>query len=104
MRRPASLRIARPTAHDRLVIGRTLDVIARSRALLGATSAVSARPSHQPAELVRDHPVALAGGRLQAGPVDDTMQPALLGDYLGHPIDMIEHGGRRIFLPYEASV
>jgi iron complex transport system ATP-binding protein len=29
------------------------------------------------------------------------MQPALLGDYLGHPIEMIEHGGRRIFIPSE---
>ena len=54
---------------------------------------------------ISTHALLLKGdGRWQAGPVDDTMQPALLGDYLGHPIDMIEHGGRRIFLPYEASV
>ena len=52
---------------------------------------------------ISTHALLLMGdGRWQAGPVDDTMQPALLGDYLGHPIDMIEHGGRRIFLPYEA--
>jgi iron complex transport system ATP-binding protein len=53
---------------------------------------------------ISTHALLLMGdGRWQAGPVDETMQPALLGDYLGHPIDMIEHGGRRIFLPYEAS-
>ncbi len=53
---------------------------------------------------ISTHALLLMGdGRWQAGPVDATMQPALLGDYLGHPIDMIEHGGRRIFLPYEAT-
>ncbi|MEX5749042.1 ABC transporter ATP-binding protein [Massilia sp. X63] len=53
---------------------------------------------------ISTHALLLRGdGRWQAGPVDQTMQPALLGDYLGHPIDMIEHGGRRIFLPHEAS-
>lgn len=53
---------------------------------------------------ISTHALLLNGdGRWQAGPVDDTMQPALLGDYLGHPIDMIEHGGRRIFLPFEAT-
>jgi len=52
---------------------------------------------------ISTHALLLMGdGRWQAGPVDATMQPALLGDYLGHPIDMIDHGGRRIFLPYEA--
>ena len=52
---------------------------------------------------ISTHALLLMGdGRWQAGPVDDTMQPALLGDYLGHPIDMIEHGGRRIVRPYEA--
>ena len=50
------------------------------------------------------HALLLNGdGRWLAGPVADTMQPALLGDYLGHPIEMIEHGGRRIFLPIEAT-
>ncbi|MCA1858413.1 ABC transporter ATP-binding protein [Massilia oculi] len=53
---------------------------------------------------ISTHALLLMGdGRWQAGPVDATMQPALLGDYLGHPIDMIDHGGRRIFLPYEAT-
>jgi iron complex transport system ATP-binding protein len=54
---------------------------------------------------ISTHALLLMGdGRWQAGPVIETMQPALLGDYLGHPIDMIEHGGRRIFLPFEATV
>jgi iron complex transport system ATP-binding protein len=53
---------------------------------------------------ISTHALLLMGdGRWQAGPVADTMQPALLGDYLGHPIDMIEHGGRRLFIPREAT-
>jgi len=53
---------------------------------------------------ISTHALLLNGdGRWLAGPVADTMQPALLGDYLGHPIEMIEHGGRRIFLPIEAT-
>jgi len=53
---------------------------------------------------ISTHALLLMGdGRWQAGPVRETMQPALLGDYLGHPIDMLEHGGRRIFLPQEAT-
>jgi len=56
------------------------------------------------AHRISTHALLLRGdGRWQAGPVHDTMQPALLGDYLGHPIEMIEYGGRRIFLPFEAS-
>jgi len=52
---------------------------------------------------ISTHALLLKGdGRWQAGPIQETMQPALLGDYLGHPIEMIEHGGRRIFLPFEA--
>ncbi|MGH8854360.1 MAG: ABC transporter ATP-binding protein [Telluria sp.] len=53
---------------------------------------------------ISTHALLLNGdGRWQAGPVAETMQPALLGDYLGHPIDMVEHGGRRIFIPFEAT-
>jgi len=53
---------------------------------------------------ISTHALLLMGdGRWLAGPVGETMQPALLGDYLGHPIEMIEHGGRRIFLPFEAQ-
>jgi iron complex transport system ATP-binding protein len=53
---------------------------------------------------ISTHALLLMGdGRWQAGPIEETMQPALLGDYLGHPIDMLEIGGRRIFLPHEAT-
>ena len=54
------------------------------------------------AHRISTHALLLMGdGRWQAGAVEDTMQPALLGHYLGHPLDMIEHGGRRIFIPKE---
>jgi iron complex transport system ATP-binding protein len=42
-------------------------------------------------------------GAWHAGPVDDVMQPALLGAVLGHPIDVIERGARRIFIPHEET-
>jgi iron complex transport system ATP-binding protein len=51
---------------------------------------------------ISTHALLLRGdGGWLAGPVAQVMQPALLGDYLGHPIEMIEHGGRRIFIPSE---
>jgi iron complex transport system ATP-binding protein len=51
---------------------------------------------------ISTHALLLRGdGGWIAGPVASVMQPALLGDYLGHPIEMIEHGGRRIFIPLE---
>jgi iron complex transport system ATP-binding protein len=54
------------------------------------------------AHSISTHALLLMGdGRWHAGSVDDAMQPALLSDYLGHPIEMIEHGGRRIFIPLE---
>lgn len=53
---------------------------------------------------ISTHVLLLMGdGRWQAGSNEQTMQPALLGDYLGHPIDMIEHAGRRIYIPKEGS-
>jgi iron complex transport system ATP-binding protein len=53
---------------------------------------------------ISTHALFLRGdGGWHAGPVAQVMQPALLGDYLGHPIEMIEHGGRRIFIPFEAQ-
>ena len=57
------------------------------------------------AHRISSHALLLMGdGRWQAGGVDAAMQPALLGDYLGHPIEMLEHGGRRIFIPIEANL
>jgi iron complex transport system ATP-binding protein len=51
---------------------------------------------------ISTHALLLRGdGGWLAGPVAQVMQPALLGDYLGHPIEMIEHGGRSIFIPIE---
>lgn len=48
------------------------------------------------------HALLLKGdGRWHAGTVDETMQPELLSEFLGHPIDLIEHGARRIFIPRE---
>lgn len=56
------------------------------------------------ASRISTHVLLLMGdGRWQAGANHDIMRPALLGDYLGHPIDMIEHEGRRIFIPKESS-
>lgn len=52
------------------------------------------------AHSISTHALLLMGdGRWVAGTTDETMQPALLGDYLGHPIEMIEHAGRRVFIP-----
>jgi iron complex transport system ATP-binding protein len=54
------------------------------------------------AHSISTHALLLRGdGGWLAGPVAQAMQPALLGDFLGHPIEMIEHGGRRIFIPSE---
>jgi iron complex transport system ATP-binding protein len=56
------------------------------------------------ASRISTHVLLLMGdGRWQAGTNEQTMQSALLGDYLGHPIEMIEHHGRRIFIPQEDS-
>jgi iron complex transport system ATP-binding protein len=57
------------------------------------------------AHSVSTHALLLKGdGRWLAGAKEDVMQPALLSDYLGHPIDVIQHGKRSIFIPQEDSV
>ena len=54
------------------------------------------------AHRVSTHALLLMGdGRWLAGTTDAMMRPDLLGDYLGHPIDIIRHGGRSIFIPKE---
>jgi iron complex transport system ATP-binding protein len=54
------------------------------------------------AHSVSTHALLLMGdGRWLAGPVADVMQADVLSDYLGHPIDIIVHGARRIFIPKE---
>jgi len=55
------------------------------------------------AHSISTHALLLMGdGRWHAGPVDDALQAPRLSTYLGHPIDAIEHAGRRIFIPLEA--
>jgi iron complex transport system ATP-binding protein len=52
---------------------------------------------------VSTHALLLMGdGRWLAGPVADVMQPAILSEYLDHPIELIRHGSRSIFIPTEA--
>jgi iron complex transport system ATP-binding protein len=53
---------------------------------------------------VSTHALLLDGaGGWHAGPVRDAMQAARLGEYLGHPIEVVEHAGRRIFIPQELA-
>jgi iron complex transport system ATP-binding protein len=50
------------------------------------------------------HALLLMGdGEWLAGPVEQVMQADILGRYLGQPIDVIEHGARRIFIPTESQ-
>lgn len=42
-------------------------------------------------------------GRWLAGTVDEAMQPDILGRCLGHPIDIVRHGGRTIFVAGEGG-
>jgi len=54
------------------------------------------------AHSVSTHALLLMGdGRWLAGTTADVMRADLLSDYLGHPIDIIEHGKRSIFIPTE---
>ena len=54
------------------------------------------------AHSVSTHALLLMGdGGWRAGPVAEVMQASILGDYLGHPIEIIEHGKRKIFIPKE---
>lgn len=53
---------------------------------------------------VASHALLLMGdGEWLAGPVQDVMQAPILSRYLGHPIEVIQHGSRSIFIPMEAS-
>jgi iron complex transport system ATP-binding protein len=46
------------------------------------------------------HALLLMGqGRWRAGPVAEVMQGPLLSECLGHPIAVVKHGGRTIFIP-----
>ena len=51
---------------------------------------------------ISSHALLMMGdGGWRAGPVAEVMQASILGDYLGHPIEIIEHGKRKIFIPKE---
>jgi iron complex transport system ATP-binding protein len=55
------------------------------------------------AHSVATHALLLMGdGRWQAGPVGEVMQPSILSQCLGHPIDTIAHRGRTIFIAADA--
>jgi iron complex transport system ATP-binding protein len=48
------------------------------------------------------HALLLMGdGSWEAGPVADVMTAPALSRYLGHPIDIVMHGGRPIFVPVQ---
>jgi iron complex transport system ATP-binding protein len=48
------------------------------------------------------HVLFLMGdGSWEAGPIGAGMTAEALGRYLGHPIEIVMHGGRRIFIPAE---
>ena len=54
------------------------------------------------AHSVSTHALLLMGdGRWLAGTTAEVMQAEILGEYLGHPIDIIQHGKRSIFIPTE---
>ena len=54
------------------------------------------------AHSVSSHALLLMGdGNWLAGPVAEVMQADTLSGYLGHPIEIIEHGQRKIFIPKE---
>jgi iron complex transport system ATP-binding protein len=53
---------------------------------------------------VSTHALLLMGdGRWLAGPVSEVMQAPILSQCLGHPIDVVRHGNRTIFVPAEAK-
>ena len=57
------------------------------------------------AHRVSTHALLLMGdGQWLAGPVADILQAPILSEYLGHPIDTIQHGKRTIFIPKEETV
>jgi iron complex transport system ATP-binding protein len=56
------------------------------------------------AHSVSTHALLLRGdGRWLAGAKDQVMRADLLSDYLGHPIEIIRHGQRSIFIPTEET-
>jgi iron complex transport system ATP-binding protein len=55
------------------------------------------------AQHAASHALLLMGdGRWTAGSVAEVLHAPLLSQYLGHPIEAIQHGTRQIFIPEEA--
>jgi iron complex transport system ATP-binding protein len=53
---------------------------------------------------VSSHALLLMGdGRWLAGPADDIMQAPLLSECLGHPIEVVRHGSRNLFIAKEET-
>ena len=51
------------------------------------------------------HALLLMGdGSWEAGPIGQVMTAEALSRYLGHPIDIVVHDGRRIFVPVQPAV
>jgi iron complex transport system ATP-binding protein len=56
------------------------------------------------AHAVSTHALLMMGdGRWEAGPVQEVMQPALLGACLGHPVEAVRHGSRTFYVPAEEA-
>jgi iron complex transport system ATP-binding protein len=54
------------------------------------------------AHSVATHALLLMGaGQWQAGPVADVMRAPILSRCLGHPIEIVQHGNRTIYIPVE---
>jgi iron complex transport system ATP-binding protein len=53
---------------------------------------------------VSSHALLLMGdGQWRAGPVDEVMRAPILSRCLGHPIEIVQHGNRTIYLPVEET-
>jgi iron complex transport system ATP-binding protein len=57
------------------------------------------------AQLACSHALLLMGdGSWEAGPIAQVMTAPALSRYLGHPIEIVTHGERRIFVPVQSDV
>ncbi len=57
------------------------------------------------AQSIASHVLLLYGdGRWQAGRKEDILQPDLLSACLGHPLEVVQHGQQRIFVPVHTGL
>lgn len=86
-------------AHQ-VALARLLAILCRD----GGRAAVMTGHDLNLARQVSTHALLLMdGGGWLAGPVNDVMQPDALARCLGHPVEMIVHGGRTLFVPRAES-